>query len=103
MTTRASESSSSTEQVFRIEVRMSVDYELHIKAKNAEQAEEYAADKFRGACPDEDFFVDATLDDVYSDEDKYCQLGDEDLDATEEPPKTKKKGKMKGKGKRRSS
>lgn len=102
------ESSSGVEKVFRIEVRMAVDYELYVKAKSAEQAEEYAADKFRRACPDEDFFVDATLDGIYSDEDKYSQLGDENYDATEyATPKPKKKvktkGKPKSKNKRRSS
>lgn len=86
-----------------MEVRMTVDYEVCVKAHSKEQAEEFVSEKFRAECPDEMFAIDSTLEDVYADEDGYSVPGDEDFDATDEPPPPPKKRSKKKVKNRRSS
>ena len=103
--------SSAPEKVFRVSVQMTVEYEVNVKARDAEQADEFICEKFKyGNQPDEDYFIDATLESTYVDEDPMAHPGDEDFDATEEPlpPKKKKalkksKVSKKTKGKKRRS
>ena len=90
-------SGSATAKMFQVRVTMSVDYDIPVKAYSAEQAAEYVDERFRYGLenPDEVHWVDSTFEDVDAVEDEHLEFGDEEYDATDEPPKPKKPKKKK--------
>lgn len=79
---------------------MSVDYQFVVKANSQEEAEEFAAAAER---PDEDYYIDSSLEEIYVDVDNSLREGDENFDATPKPTLLKKPKRRKKPKKRRSS